>query len=94
MLKVNNLVTCAHFIGDAYLASGEGVNADRRKYTCHIPCLMCEGSGNPPRPRYRESIRLVHAKLTANILLLLKTGGTRSAPTRKGGYIPPTKRQF
>jgi hypothetical protein len=48
MLEVHILSTCSHCNGDAYLPCGEGEDADGHKYIRHIPCPMCEGTGNQP----------------------------------------------
>jgi len=49
MLKVQVLAPCSHCNGKAYLPMGEVDDCHGHKYTRHIPCLHCEGSGNEPK---------------------------------------------
>ncbi len=49
MLKVHILATCSKCNGEAYLPMGEAEDCQGHKYTRHIPCPYCEGSGNEPR---------------------------------------------
>jgi hypothetical protein len=49
MLKVHILNTCSHCNGKAYLPMGEAKDSHGDKYTRHIPCPFCEGSGNEPK---------------------------------------------
>ena len=46
MIKVQVLTQCEHCNGEAYLPIGEAEDSQGHKYTRHVPCLMCEGSGN------------------------------------------------
>jgi hypothetical protein len=48
MLKIHILVTYSHFNGEAYQPVGEAEDWQGHKYTRHIPCPTCEGSGNEP----------------------------------------------
>ncbi len=49
MLKVHILMICSHCNGEAYLPISESEDCQGNKYTRHIPCPVCEGSGNEPR---------------------------------------------
>ena len=49
MLKVHILDTCSHCNGEAYQPVGEAEDSQGHKYTRHIPCPFCEGSGNEPK---------------------------------------------
>jgi DnaJ-class molecular chaperone len=49
MFKVHIQVTCSKCNGDAYLPVGEAEDCQGHKYTRHIPCSFCEGSGNEPK---------------------------------------------
>ena len=49
MLRVHILATCSHCNGEAYLAIGEAEDYQGHKYIRHIPCPICEGSGNEPK---------------------------------------------
>jgi len=49
MIKVQVLMQCKHCNGEAYLPMGEAEDCQGHKYTRHIPCSMCEGSGNEPK---------------------------------------------
>jgi hypothetical protein len=49
MLKIQILAYCSHCNGKAYIAMGEVEDNQGRKYTRHIPCPYCEGSGNEPK---------------------------------------------
>jgi hypothetical protein len=49
MLKVHVLASCSHCNGEAYQPVGEAEDSQGHKYVCHIPCPVCEGSGNEPK---------------------------------------------
>jgi len=49
MLKVKILATCSHCNGEAYQPIGEAEDGQGHKYTRHVPCPICEGSGNEPK---------------------------------------------
>jgi hypothetical protein len=49
MLKVHILISCSHCNGEAYLPLGEAEDCQGHKYIRHIPCPVCEGSGNEPK---------------------------------------------
>ncbi len=49
MIKVQVLTQCEHCNGEAYVPTGEAEDCQGHKYIRHIPCPMCEGSGNLPR---------------------------------------------
>ncbi len=49
MLKVHILTQCSHCKGEAYLPAGEAENHKGKKYTRHLPCPSCEGSGSTPK---------------------------------------------
>jgi hypothetical protein len=49
MLKVQVLAPCSHCSGRAYVPMGEAEDHQGHKYTRHIPCPYCEGSGNEPK---------------------------------------------
>ena len=49
MLKVQILDTCSHCNGKAYQPIDEAEDSQGRKYTRHVPCPICEGSGNEPK---------------------------------------------
>ena len=49
MIKVQVLTRCEHCDGEAYLPMGEAEDCQGRKYTRHIPCPICDGSGNEPK---------------------------------------------
>jgi DnaJ-class molecular chaperone len=49
MLKVQVLVSCSHCNGKAYLPMGEAIDCQGNKYTRHMACSFCEGSGNEPK---------------------------------------------
>jgi hypothetical protein len=46
MLKVHILSICSNCNGEAYLPMGEAEDCQGHKYSRHIPCPSCEGSGN------------------------------------------------
>jgi hypothetical protein len=49
MLKVQVLAPCSHCDGEAYVPMGEAEDHQGNKYTRHISCPTCEGSGNEPK---------------------------------------------
>jgi len=49
MIRVNILAACSHCDGKAYLPIGEIEDSQGHKYIRHIPCPVCQGSGNEPR---------------------------------------------
>jgi hypothetical protein len=48
MLKVHILATCSYCNGEVYQPIGETEDCLGNKYIRHIPCPVCEGSGNEP----------------------------------------------
>jgi len=49
MLKVHILSICSHCNGEAYLPVSEAIDCQGHKYVRHVPCPVCEGSGNEPK---------------------------------------------
>ncbi len=49
MIKVHILASCSHCNGQALLPMGESEDCHGNKYTRHIPCPFCGGSGNEPK---------------------------------------------
>ena len=49
MFKVNILVPCSYCQGQAYLPYGEATDGNGRTYIRHVPCPICEGTGNAPK---------------------------------------------
>ncbi len=49
MLKVHILAICSHCNGKAYLPMADAEDHQGHRYTRHIPCPFCEGSGNEPK---------------------------------------------
>lgn len=44
-MKVRVLTKCTHCDGKAYLPVGTAVNANGETYVRHLPCPICDGTG-------------------------------------------------